>query len=266
MKTYLLSAVVLASSALLITSCDDEKGDGPPVIPPAVIKTISMDYLGDGTEVEEWEFLYDDQDRVETINITYNGASDGSREYDWSVPGQLTVTRNGASPLLFILDSEGRVSREMGDDGDDETYYLYEYNADGILSKIYERWDNVNHLKFEMTIEDKNVVHRIRYEDDGVTVIEDREFTYNTGDNASQIHQIYAVDSEWKWVGGVYGTQSEKLVASFLRHLTDDPTSTYGATFDYTFDADNRVSGVTKNGTSSGGNYTEKWQYTYYED
>lgn len=268
MKKYrmFLFVAVLLSSTVLISSCSDDGGGGAPVIPPAPIKTIAMDYTGDGSEVEEWEFLYDDEGRVETINITYNGADDGSREYDYSVPGELTITRNGASPLVFILDGEGRVIKEMGDDGDDDTYYLYEYDADGILKKIYERWDAVNHLKYEMTIANKNVTHRIRYEDDGTTVREDREFTYTTGDNASQIHQIYAVDSEWKWVGGLYGNQSKKLVDSFVRHITDEPETAYGATFTYTFDDNNRVATATKNGTSSGGNYTEKWTYTYYEE
>lgn len=260
-----LSAALLAMSTVFITSCgDDDEGGGQEKIPAAPIKTISMDYNGDGSEVEGWEFIYDDQGRVETINVSWNGEPDGTREYDYSVAGQLTITRNGNNGVLYYLDSEDRVIKEIID-GNPETYYTYEYNSDGILTKIFERWDGVDHLKFQMTVTNDNVTHRIRYEDDGTTVREDREFTYTIGDNASEIHQIYAIDSEWRWVGGVYGNQSKKLADSFVRHITEDPTSSYGVEFDYDFDLEtNLVTTVTKNGTSSGGPYTEILSYTYY--
>lgn len=269
MKKYLmlLSAAVLTFSMVFMTACsDDEGGGGQDKIPPAPIKTISMDYSGSGEEVETWEFIYDEQGRVETINVFWNGEPDGSREYDYSVPGQLTITRNGNNGVLYYLDGQGRVTKEIID-GNPETYYTYQYNSDGILTKIFERWDGEDHLKYEMTVSNGNVTHRIRYEDDGETVREDREFIYNAGDNASQVHQVYAIDSEWRWVGGLYGAQSRKLVDRFVRHIADDPTSSYGATFTYAFDPETkRVTSVTKNGTSSGGTYTEILSYTYYED
>lgn len=261
-----LSTALLAFSMVFMSACsDDDGGGGQAEIPAAPIKTISIDYYGDASEVEGWEFIYDDQGRVETINVSWNGEPDGTREYDYSVPGQLTITRNGNNGLVYFLDSEGRVIKEMGDDDDDETYLTYEYNSDGILTEISERWDGEDHLKFQMTVTNDNVTHRIRYEDDGTTVREDREFIYTSGDNASEVHQIYAVDSEWRWVGGLYGTQSKKLVNSFVRHLTEDPESAYGATFVYVFDDEtNTVTTVTKNGTSADGNYTEILSYSYY--
>ncbi|HNC30865.1 MAG TPA: hypothetical protein PKX08_12715, partial [Cyclobacteriaceae bacterium] len=120
--------------------------------------------------------------------------------------------------------------------------------------------------KYDLTVSNGNTTHRIRYEDDGTTVREDREFTYTIGDNASGIHQIYAVDSEWKNIAGLYGKQSKKLVEAYVRHITDEPETSYGATYTYTFDTKNRVATQTKNGTSSGGNFTESWAYTYYEE
>lgn len=269
MKKYLmfLSAAVLALSTVFISACSDDEGSGgQDKIPPAPIKTITMDYTGEGEEVESWEFLYDAEGRVETIKIFWNGEPDGTREYDYSVPGQLTITRNGNNGKLYYLDSEGRVTKEILD-GNPETYYTYQYDGNGILTKIFERWDGVDHLKFQMTVKNGNVTNRIRYEDDGTTVREDREFTYTSGDNSSEIHQIYAIDSEWAWVGGVYGNQSKKLVSKFVRHITEDPTSAYGVTLEYVFDpVTKRVTSVTKYGTSSGGPYTEILSYTYYED
>lgn len=268
MKKYLvfLSAAVLAFSTVFISACsDDDDGDKQAVIPPAPIKSISLDYNGDGSEVEGWEFIYDTQGRVQTINVSWNGEPDGTREYNYSVAGQLTITRNGNNGLLYYLDSEGRIIKEMGDDNNAETYDTYEYNSDGILTTVYRHNGSTKTLRYEMTVTNKNVTHRKRYNDAGTAVTEDREFTYNVGDNASEIHQIYAIDSEWRWVGGLYGAQSKKLVNAFVRHLADDPTSTYGASFVYTFDAKNRPATVTKNGTSSGGTYKEIFTYTYYE-
>jgi hypothetical protein len=257
-----LSAAVLALSTVFISACSDDEGGGVAEVPPAKIKTIEIDYSGDGSETEQWEFIYDNQDRVASINILYNGESDGTREYDYSVDGQLTINRNG-SGTVYALDAEGRVVKEFWN-AEKTEWEGYEYDADGIMKKVVEHYDGEDFLKYEMTIENKNVTHRIRY--DGETVREDRVFTYTIADNASGIHQIYAVDSEWKNIAGLYGKQSKKLADTYLRKITEDPTSNYGADYDYTFDAKNRVATQTKVGTSSGGTFTEKWAYTYYED
>lgn len=257
-----LSAAVLALSTVFISSCGDDEGGGGSQVPPAVIKTIAMDYTGDGSEVEEWEFTYDEEGRVELIEITYNGVSDGTREYAYS-ENELIITRNG-NETVFELDDEGRVVKEFWVE-DKTEWEGYQYNSDGIMTKIVEHYDGVDHLKFDLTVEDGNTTNRIRYEEDG-SVREDREFTYTAANNASGIHQMYAVDSEWKNIAGLYGKQSKKLVGAYIRHITADPTSTFGATYTYTFDDKNRVDTQTKVGTFSGGTFTEKWTYTYYED
>ena len=265
MKKYLmfLSAAVLALSTVFISSCGDDDEGGGSKVPPAVIKTIAMDYVGDGSEVEEWEFIYDDEGRVELINIKYNGVSDGTREYEYA-ENELTITRNG-NETVFELDDEGRVVKEFWNEEQTE-WESYQYNSQGYMIKIFEHWDGADHLKYDLTVEDGNTTHRIRYEEDGTTEVEDREFSYTIADNASGIHQIYAVDSEWKNIAGLYGKQSDKLVEEYVRHIADDPGSTFGATYAYTFDDKDRVATQTKNGTGSGGTFTEKWTYTYYED
>lgn len=263
MKKYLmfLSSIVFVLITMLLSSCGDDGGGAAPVVPPAKIKMISFN---DGSAVESWEFTYDATDRVVSISNVYDGGTPESINYSYAVANQLTIDKAG-SITVYALDANGRVIKEFWNE-DKTEWSGYEYDGDGIMKKIVEHYDAIDHLKYEMTITSKNVTHRIRYEDDGTTVKEDREFTYTIGDNASGIHQIYAVDSEWKNVAGLFGKQSNKLVNAYVRHITADPTSNFGATYEYTFDAKNRVSTQTKNGTSSGGPFSESWSYTYYED
>ncbi|MFZ2906380.1 MAG: DUF4595 domain-containing protein [Cyclobacteriaceae bacterium] len=256
-----LSALVLALSTMFISSCGDDEGGGGAKVPPAVIKTVTFD---NGSEIESWEFTYDAEDRVISIENIYDGQAPTTISYDYSVANELTITKEGEE-TVYALDGDGRIIKEFWD-VDKTEWEGYQYDADGRMIKIVEHYSGTDHLKYDLTIEDGNFTHRIRYEDDGVTVKEDREFTYTIADNASGIHQIYAVDSEWKHIGGLFGKQSKKLAEEYVRHITDDPTSSFGATFDYTFDSKNRVATQTKNGTGSGGTFSESWSYTYYED
>ncbi len=250
----------LAMSAVFISSCSDDENVGPDQVPPAKIETISFN---DGFAIESWNFTYDVNGRVISISNIFDGGTPESITYDYSVAGQLTIDKAG-NKTVYALDGEGRVTKEFWNSEKTE-WEGYEYDVDGIMKKIVEHFDGTDHLKYNLTISNKNIANRIRHEEDG-TVREDREFTFTSGDNASGIHQIYAVDSEWKHVAGLFGKQSQKLVANYLRKITDDPSSSFGATFEYTFDTKNRVATQTKNGTGSGGSFTEIWTYTYIEE
>jgi hypothetical protein len=263
MKTNQFFYLCMALFMTIAISCKDDDDDDNPVVEASQIKTINIDYDGTAADVEGWEFKYDaTTDRVTSIINTYNGSIEDTILYDYSTAGKLIITKGG-NPTTYELNSDGRVSKELWV-ADGSEYEGYTYNADGILTKIIEHYGGADHLKYDLTVASKNVTNRIRYEDD-LTVREDREFTYTTGDNASNIQQIYAVDSEWKPVGGLFGEASAKLASGFVRHITADPLSTYGVTFTYTFDAKNRPATITKNGTSSSGPYTEILTYTYYE-
>ncbi|MDQ3016155.1 MAG: hypothetical protein M3R25_05475 [Bacteroidota bacterium] len=262
MRKNLFFYLCMAVSMTFTISCKDDDDNNPPVVEPSLIKTINLDYDGTGADVEGWQFIYDATDRVTSIINTYNGTVEDTILYDYSSTGKLIITKGG-NPTTYTLDADGRVSKELWV-SDGSEYEGYTYNADGILSKIVEHYGGADHLKYDLTIANKVVTNRIRYEDDG-TVREDREFSFTTGDNASNIQQIYAVDSEWKPVGGLFGEASEKLASGFVRHITADPLSTYGVSFTYTFDSENRPATITKNGTSSGGPYTEILSYSYYE-
>ncbi len=260
-----LSAALLALSTVFVTSCGDDENGKTVVIPPDPIKTISLDYDGTGSDVERWEFFYDTEGRVESIDVYYNDAFDKEFTYDYSVTNKLTIERTGVGvEHIYTLDNEGRVIKELWDQAVEDEYDGYEYDEDGIMKKVVEHYDGEDHVKYEHTIVNKNVTHRIRYEEDG-TVREDREFIYTSGDNAGNIHQIYTVDSEWLNTGGIFGSQNKKLVDSFVRHVTEDPDTEYGADFEYSFDLKKRPATITKNGTSSDGPYTEILTYTYYE-
>jgi hypothetical protein len=263
MKKNLFFYLCMALFMTIVISCKDDDDGNPPVVEASLIKTIHLDYDGTGADVEGWEFIYDASDRVTSIINTYNGTVEDTILYDRGTAGKLIITKGG-NPTTYELDANGRVSKELWV-ADGSEYEGYTYNADGILSRIIEHYGGADHLKYDMTVANKNVTNRIRFEDDGVTVKEDREFTYTTGDNASNIQQIYAVDSEWKPVGGLFGEACDKLASGFARHITADPLSNYGVTFTYTFDTKNRPATITKNGTSSGGPYTEILSYTYYE-
>ncbi len=257
-----LSAAVLALSTAFISSCSDDESGGGSKVPPAKIKTIAFN---DGFAIESWAFSYDDQDRVTSITNVYDGGDPATITYTYDdAASELTIDKEG-NETVYALDTEGRVIKEYWNE-DKTEWEGYQYNSDGRMVKVFEHYSGADHLKYDLTVEDNNTTHRIRYEDDGTTVREDREFTYTIGDNASGIHQIYAVDSEWKNIAGLYGKQSEKLVEAYVRHITEEPETSYGATYAYTFDDKDRVATQTKNGTSSGGTFTESWTYTYYED
>ena len=263
MKKNLFFYLCMAVFMSITISCKDDDDDNPPVVEASLIKTISLDYDGTGADVEGWEFIYNASDKVTSIINTFNGTVEDTILYDYTQAGKLIITKSG-NPTTYELDANGRVSKELWV-ADGSEYEAYTYNADGLLVKIIERYSGADHLKYDLTVANGNVTNRIRYKDDGVTVNEDREFSYTTGDNASNIQQIYAVDSEWKPVGGLFGEASAKLASGFVRHITADPLSAYGVTFEYTFDAKNRPATITKDGTSSGGPYTEVLSYTYYE-
>jgi hypothetical protein len=257
-----LSAIALIASSVFISSCGGDKGsDTPAVVVASKIKKIS---LNDGFAIESWDFTYDASKRVLSISNVYDGGTPEIIAYDYTVANKLTIDKAG-SKTVYVLDAAGRVIKELWDVAGTE-WEGYEYDADGVMKKVIEHYSGADHLKYDLTILSSNITNRIRYEDDGVSKREDRVYSYTSGDNLSAIPQIYAVDSEWKNIGGTFGKPNKKLLASYVRKITADPTSTWGATYVYTFDAKNRVATQTKNGTGSGGPFTESWTYTYYED
>lgn len=258
-----LNSIAICLTLILLSSCTNDIGGESdfPVVPDSKIKKISFD---GGYGIESWEFTYDGNDRVTSISNVYDGGTPEVIMYDYAQAGKLSINKGG-NITNYTLDGEGRISKELWNDSGTE-YAAFEYDGEGFLAKIFEHYSGADHLKYENKINNSNITNRVRYEDDGVTVREDRVFEYTIASNPSSIHQTFTVDSQWKTVGGLYGIQSKKLAKNYLRKLTSDPDSNYGATFDYTFDDQNRVATQIKNGTGSGGSFSESWSYTYYEE
>ncbi|WP_445735438.1 hypothetical protein [Mariniflexile sp.] len=259
-----LKAIAICFTFIFVSSCTNEI-DGTseyPFVPDSKIKKLSF-IASWGTE--SWEFTYDDNDRVTSIANSWEGGAPDMITYDYSQAGKLTITKGGYD-TNYTLDSEGRVSKELWNSSGTE-YAEFKYDeVTGILSKIIEYYGGEDHLKYENIINNGNITNRIRYYDDGVTIREDRVFEYTIANNPSGIQQVFTVDSQWKNTGGLFGSPTKKLAKNYVRKVDSDPDSRYGATFDYTFDEQNRVATLTKNGTSSGGSFSESWSYTYYED
>jgi hypothetical protein len=258
-----LKAIAICLTFIFVSSCTNEI-DGTseyPFVPDSKVKELSF-IAPWGTE--SWEFTYNANGRVTEIANSWEGGAPDMITYDYSEAGKLTINKSGYD-TNYTLDGEGRISKELWNDAGTE-YAGFEYDSEGFLKKVIEHYSGADHLKYENKIPKSNITNRVRYEDDGVTVREDRMFEYTIADNPSSIHQIYTVDSEWKNAGGLFGRQSKKLVKSYVRKLASDPDSNYGASYEYTFDEENRVATQTKNGTGSGGSFSESWSYTYYED
>ncbi|WP_225035266.1 hypothetical protein [Winogradskyella sp. SM1960] len=259
-KLNLIAALFVV---VLLSSCTNDIGGDSllPVIPDSQIKSITFD---GGYGVESWEFVYDESGRVISIANSWEGGDPELITYDYSQSGELVINKAG-NITNYSLDEEGRISKEFWNESG-TAYARFVYDSEGFLSEVIEHYDGADHLKYKNVIEDGNITNRVRYEDDGVTLREDRVFDFTIASNPSSIHQTFTVDSQWKTLGGLFGVQSKKLVSNYTRILASDPDSNYGATFDYTFDEENRVATQVKNGTSSGGGFTESWSYTYYEN
>lgn len=216
----------------------------------SLIKTTGIVYT-DGTDL--YEFSYDAQSRIDTITNYWNDAIDKLLYYDFSVPNQLSIDRNG-EVSEYDLDGSGRVVIDA--DGS-----KYEYDADGFLLKMSEYWDNAFHLKYEMVIANGNVMKITTYDDDGVTAKKIKEFVYTSGLNVNGIDQVIVVDSPWKTIGGLYGKVSKNLV-DYLEYWDprENPIVKGRTTITYDFDSNDRPITITR----SGDGWQEVYTYTYY--
>jgi hypothetical protein len=258
-----LKLLGLCFTLVLMSSCNDDE-DGTEEIPTVQESKIRKITFTAEWGVESWEFNYDENRSVTSIANIWEGGDPEMITYDYSKQGELAITRGG-SATIYAIDSQGHITKEFWNEEKTE-WAAFEYDSAGFLVKLIEHYGNTDYLKFENTITNGNITNRIRYEDDGVTVREDRVFDYTIADNKNDIPQVFTVDSQWRNTGGFYGIQSEKLANSYVREITSDPNSSFGVTFSYTFDDKNRVVTQTKNGTGSGGSFSELISYTYYED
>jgi hypothetical protein len=223
-----------------------------------LIKSVSFaaDWAG-GTEM--WEFAWNaTTKKLSSFNDYWEGTLDKAVTYDYSVPGKLTLNKDGAFYREYDIDSNGHIIKDY-DSGN-----TYEYNADGFLVKVYEFWGGADHLKYEMTLAEGNISKITTFDDDGVTAKKIKEFSYTIGDNINGIHQANATDSEWMPMGNFYGKPSKKLV-DFFEYWDPrvTPIEKSKSSLVYALDSKDRISTATKTLADA---TTEVWTYTYYEE
>lgn len=219
----------------------------------SLIKSVSFyaDWQG-GTEL--WQFTYDADSKITKFDDYWEGELDKTIMYDYSVAGQLTLTRDGSTYAQYNLSSEGYITQDQ--DGN-----TYEYDANGFLTKFYEFWDDASHLKYFIENANGNVTRITTYDDDGVTAKKIKEFFYTSGVNIDGIQQTNAVDNEWKQMGNFYGVPSSYLVDYFeYWDPRQEPITKSKSSFDYEFDNNNKVVKATKTLTDGS---TEVWEYGY---
>lgn len=256
---YLLPMLAM-SGMLFLSSCggDDDDG-GTPEVEVSPVKTIGVDY-GDG--VEGYTFTYDNQGRIDFITNTWEGEEVDIIDFDYSVAGKLTITKEDW-PTVYEIDSEGRITKEFWNE-DQTEWAAYQYNTEGFLIKVIEHWDGTDHNKFTLDVANGNVTRHTRYNDEGViNRIKDFTFFTSGSDNVNDLQQTNAVDSNWKVVNGLFGKSSKKLV-NFLEYWNGagDEANKKRTEITYTFDSKDRVATMIR----AGDGFQESYSYTYYEE
>ena len=264
-----LSAAVLALSTVFISSCGDDDEGGGKTIPPALVKSITLD-VEDGDAVTTWTFTYDDEDRLILTEVNEDGF-EYDITYDYSVAGKLTELEDGLYESVFVLDEDGRIIKGLWDASEeDDNFDGFQYDADGFLIRRYYKEDGTEYNVDAATVVDDNITVHSRY--DGSTIDRTKDFTYlpsATALNVSNLPQANLRNSERRTVSGLYGKGSKKLVDFLELNYVGFPDDYVKNKNTYTFDENNRVLTIQRTGTDAEGNDTgldELFTYTYYED
>ncbi len=226
------------------------------VLDDQIVRSLSF-YAAWQGGTDQWNFSYDPTSNQITEFVNYwDGGLDKDVTFDYSVPGKLTLAKDGTSGWAeYDINANGNITKNYSS-GD-----LYEYDANGFLVKTFETWSGSAVLHNLLTITDGNVTKITTYDDDGVTVKKVREYTYTTTDNTAGIPQAHINDVEWKPINNFYGKPSAKLVDYFEQwDPRVNPIVKTKFPFVYTFDTRNRVSKAVKTLADA---TTEEWSYTY---
>jgi hypothetical protein len=264
-----LSTALLAFSMVFMSACSDDEGGGGKEIPPALIKSITLNE-DNGGYIVSWTFTYDDQDRLILTEVNDDGF-EYDITYDYSVANRLTELEDGQWESVFVLDGEGRIIKSLWDSEDEtDNFDGYEYDEDGFLIRKYYKEEGVEVTTETASVSNDNIMVHSRF--DGASVDRTKNFTYisNAGAiNVSNLPQANLINSERRSVSGLYGKGSKKLVDFLELNYTGAPEDYVKNSNTYTFDSENRVLTVTRSGIDFEGNDTglnEVFTYTYYED
>jgi hypothetical protein len=255
-----LSTALLAFSMVFLSACGDDDDGKKQEVKITPIKKITFDPSWGA--FDSYEFTYDDEGRVATMVRTEGDDEPVTFTYNYSVANQLTITTSSGGSTLYDLDEEGRITKEYWNDEKTE-WVAYNYNSDGFMDKLTERWDGEDHIKYTAETNSKNVTQHERFYDDG-ELRTTKVFNYSTlssAVNVNDIHQTTINDSNWQWVGGFLGKASEGLVDNlqYWAPGDEDNKSTTSITYDFVGDL---MTGMTRVGVD----FTEEYTFTYYEE
>jgi hypothetical protein len=261
-----LSTALLAFSMVFMSACSDDDGDGKGVeVKASPLKTVGVVYEGDG--VETFEFIYDANGRVTSINNIWTAEGEEPDEpsvieFDYTVANELTITRNGGE-TVYAIDADNRITKEYWNE--EKTEWLgYVYNSDGFMTNVVEHYDGEDHDKWLIDVSNGNVIRHTRFRDDGTASFV-KEFTFITSGagNVSALQQTNIVDSQWKVVGGFYGKASKRLVSA-LNYWdgVGEEANVRTTTITYpVFDEEGRITTMVR----SGSDWSESFTYSYYD-
>ena len=211
MKKHFLTLLMFAVATLGFTSCDPTNGgdDPKPEEKEYRLKKLSFLYNWEGMDeskakVTSWTYTYDAQGRVTKVVET---GEDWTEDMilDYGTAGQINLVREDSTKnRVWKLNANGLVStieNIWGDGGNVD----FEYDANGMLSKIYEDYGTPE-LKSTFTITNGNAVSFTRGD-------RTKNFTFSSGLNTGKIYQVIndSFIDDWKAHTGLFGAPCKNL-------------------------------------------------------
>lgn len=250
MNKKIALAALAVFSLIGFSSCGDDKKEEEEVVKPDVLRVKSMTFeydWGSGPNSTAYTYTYDTQGRV--TKVVEKGA-DWTEDIilDWSVAGKVKMVRTEKDKnRTWTLNAAGYVAKidsVWGDEGDAN----FEYDANGLLSKIYEDYGTPE-LKSTFTILNGNQTAFTKK--DRV-----KNFTFTSGENIGGIYQVFYDDfvSDWKAQTGLFGKPCKNLN---IKVQWSDKTDFSAITFEF-YD-DGSVKKVIRSGTG----WYENYVYVY---
>ena len=256
MKKHFLTLLMFAVATLGFTSCDPNNGDDDPKTEDKEYRLKKLTFLYNWSDLDEskalstsWSYSYDSQGRV--IKVVETG-EDWTEEMtlDYSTSGQVSMVREDATKnRVWLLNDKGLVSKYKniwGDGGDAN----FEYDANGMLVKIYEDYGTPE-LKSTFTITNGNAVSFTRGE-------RTKNFTFSSGLNTGNIYQVIndSFVSDWMVHTGLFGAPCKNLNTEVQWADSESITQ-----ISFEFYEDGRVKRVKRGGSD----WFEYYDYEYEE-
>lgn len=248
-KMFFVFTAILC--AVFFTSCDPNESNGEDPEEPIKdvrIKSMTFEYdWGSGPKSTSYTYSYDTQGRVTKV---VEAGEDWVDEFtfDWGEAGKVKLIREEADKnRTWILNEAGYVSKieNVWGDGGNVTF---EYNADGLMSKIYEDYGSPE-LKSTLTILNGNITAFTR----GDRV---KNFTFSSGENISGIYQVFndGFVNDWQAHTGLFGKPCKNLNTKVKWSDKEDVSE---ISFDFYED------GSVKKIIRSGSDWYENYVYVY---